>query len=131
MNAPVTTEVAETAQIEAALDFLLTAAIRADRDPHLLPETGPTSAGALVFQILEKMGSWTRAQREAADLLARPVWELTRQGVTTLGKRLHEIGGARLMHDVCDRVAALDPPHEDRRIDLIDKRWDGIGEWVA
>lgn len=131
MNAPVTALATETAQIEAALDVLLTAAIRAEHDSSLLPERGPMSAGVLVGELIDKLQTWTKAQRAAADLLARPVWELTRQGVRTLGQRLHEIGGQGLMNEVLYRVSARDPAHESRRIDIMDKRWDGIGDWVA
>lgn len=131
MNAPVSAVATETAQIEAALDALLTAAIRANRDPSLLPERGPTPAGVLMGDFLTKLQTWTKAQREAGDLLARPVWEVTRKGVTCLGRRLHEIGGTALMRDVCHRVSALDPANQGRRIDIMDKRWDGIGEWLA
>ena len=136
MNAPVSAQATETTQIEAALDALLTAAIRADRDPPLLPDRGPTSAGVLVGELLDKIQTWTKAQRDAADLLSRPVWEVTRKGVRTLGKRLYEIGGLSLMQEVCHRVAALDPANEGRRIGLMDHRWSGIGDerggvWVA
>jgi hypothetical protein len=131
MNAPVSAIATETAQIEAALDALLSASIRANRDPVLLPHRGAMPVGVVMGDLLKRLQSWTQAQRDAGELLARPVWEVTRMGVTTLGRRLHEIGGARLMQEVCDRVAALDPANHAHRLDIMEKRWDGIGEWLA
>lgn len=127
MNAPVRALSSETAQIEAALDVLLRAAVAADRERPLRPERGLISAGDLAFAVIDRMKTWTPAQQAAAELLQRPVWEAVRQAVSTLGVRLHEIGGLPLMQDVCHRVAALDPDHEGRRLDIMDKRWDGIG----
>jgi len=127
MNAPVTAQATEAAQIEAALDALLTAAIKADRDRSLMPERGPVSAGAMIGEALERRATWTPAQEAAHDLLRRPVAWALRNAVRTLGKRLFEIGGLKLMSAVCDRVSALDPANEGRRAGIIDHRWDGIG----
>ncbi len=131
MNAPVTADQSETQKIENALDALLTAVACYEREPALLPETGAVSAGALIGAYLEKLTTWTKAQRSADELLQRPVSWALRRAIRTLGKRLHEIGGDRLMHDICDRVAARDPAREGWRLGVIDHRWDGIGEWVA
>lgn len=131
MNAPTTALATETARIEAALDALLTAAIQANSTPSLTPERGPTSAGVLIAEALEKF-TWTPTQRAASALLSRPIWEVLRQGIRTLGERLHEIGGFELMTEVCDRVAAMDPARSGYRSAIMDKRWDGIGgEWFS
>lgn len=133
MNAFTTATATETARIEAALDALLTAAIQANSVPSLTPERGPTSAGVLISEALEKF-TWTPTQRAASALLSRPVWEVLRQGIRTLGERLYEIGGSELMRDVCDRVAAMDPARAGHRLDIMDKRWDGVGGdkgWLA
>lgn len=136
MNAPVTAEVDETLKIEDALDALLSAALRADRDPSLLPERGVERAGVIVGELLDKISNWTLAQRQASDLLHRPVAEACRQGVHVLGERLYEIGGVGLMREVLHRVAERDPANEGRRIGLMDHRWSGIGDerggmWLA
>jgi hypothetical protein len=126
MNAPATATLSDTQRIETALDELLKAALASTiRFPH--PLGGMYSAG----QLLDYFGGMTRAQRDADALLSDPVGEAVRRAITTLGRRLHEIGGLALMQDICDRAAALDPANEGRRMDIIDKRWDGIGGWYA
>lgn len=131
MNAPLTAVATETQKIEDALDRLLTAITWADRQPSTTPDDGPTSAGELIGRVLLRLETWTAAQQAADALMRRPASEALRQAVTTLGKRLHEIGGMALMRDVCDRVAERDPANESRRLGVIDHRWDGIGDWYA
>lgn len=127
MNAPVAITATETQQIEAALDALLREALAADRHPRLVPPRGAETLGAILGEFIHRKRNWTAAQEATAELLERPIWELTRQGVTTLGVRLHEIGGLKLMQEVCERVADMDPANWGRRTDIMDKRWDGIG----
>ncbi|MBL8773905.1 MAG: hypothetical protein JNK30_21135 [Phenylobacterium sp.] len=127
----ITSEAAETVKIENALDALLAAAIRADRDPALVAERGLTSAGTMIGELLDRMENWTRAQQAAHDLFTRPVAEVCRQAVSTLGMRLHEIGGIPLMIDVAYRVADRDERTRDRRMGIMNHRWDGIGDWAA
>lgn len=131
MNAPVTAAATEAQQIEAALCSLLTAIAWADDQPSCGPDRGPVAAGMLVMEMLDRMEGWTAAQQAANDLLRRPAPEALRQAISTLGVRLHEIGGTKLMGNVLERVAALDPRHVGRRTDIMDKRFDGIGSWVA
>lgn len=131
MNAPVTAQATETARIEAALDALLTASIRDDRERPPSSVGGAIRADVLINEAIERLTTWTPAQREAHALLQRPVSEALRQAVRTLGERLHELGGEDLMLEVCDRVSALDPANEGRRSSIMDHRWDGIGDWYA
>lgn len=130
MNAPVFAEVTEVDRIEDALDNLLTAAMEADRKPALLPEQGPVSAAVSVGRVIEAL-DWTQARRQADRLLDRPVPTALRLAVRTLGRRLDEIGGMKLMGDVLDRVAARAPAQEGRRIGIIERAWDGVGRWTA
>ena len=120
--------ITEAQRIEAALHAVLSAAVVADRSPSLLMEDGPRTLGSSVTSVIERF-AWTPAQRRAGDLLDRPVSELCRQSVRTFGERLYEIGGLGLMQDVLYRVAARDPDREARRMAIMDRRWDGIGEW--
>lgn len=122
MNAPVSAVLTETQRIERALDELLKTAI-ATRAPWPPKHDGPVS----IAVVIEDWLGGTSAQRAASDFLDNPVGEAVRKAVTTLGRRLYEIGGLQLMHDVLDRVAPLDPTKESRRIAIMDKRWDGIG----
>jgi hypothetical protein len=128
LNAPAATaQLDERVAIEAALDALLTAAITADGQPRHRPDRGPVSAGVLAGEIVERVATWTQAQREANALLDRPVAEACRRSIRLLGKRLFEIGGLPLMQDVLYRVAEMDRRAEGRRIAIMDHRWDGIG----
>lgn len=130
MNAITETTATEVQQIEAALDRLVTAAIANLRETPITPDRGPVSAGVIAQEVAASF-AWTQAQRAAHDLLSRPVSNALRQAIRTLGKRLYEIGGDELMHQVCDRVSSADPMNESRRIGIIDHRWDGIGHWVS
>lgn len=121
----------EAEQIEHALDALLTAAIAADRSSPIRPERGMVSAGSLIKDTIERLTTWTKAQCAAEDLLSRPVAAACRTAIRTLGERLFEIGGNHLMSEVCDRVSALDPANESRRIGIMDRRWNGIWNWYS
>lgn len=122
--------ISEAQRIEAALHVILTAAVAADRSPSLILEDGPKSFSSTVSDVIERL-SWTPAQRRAGDLLDRPLSELCRQCVRTFGERLYEIGGLGLMQDVLYRTAARDPASEARRVAIMDRRWDGIGNWSS
>lgn len=124
MNAHSNIQVAETQQIERALDELLRVAI-STRAPWPPRHSGPVSLADSLRDLLDS----TEAESSARELLDNPVGEAVRRAITTLGERLHEIGGLKLMGDVCDRVSGLDPEHWDHRTDILDKRWDGIGGW--
>lgn len=129
MNAPVAAQATEVAKIEAALDRLVTAAIQNRREPSLDPSKDRLVGAAELMAGFQDSLTWTKAQREADELLERPLSATIRRGIRTLGKRLNEIGGWELMTDVCDRVSAADPREEGRRASIIDHRWDGIGSW--
>lgn len=120
-------EATELEKIEDALHRLLQAATEADRAPPLTPPRGPISASVLALEAVDRITSWTPAQRDAAALFMNPVAEALRLAVRTLGERLHEIGGQQLMTEVLDRVAERDPEHWGRRVSIMDHRWDGIG----
>lgn len=122
MNAFTDTQITEVQRIERALDELLKTAINT-RAPWPPRHDGPVSISVLVA---EGLGG-TPAARAANSLLDNPVGEAVRKAVTTLGERLYEIGGLKLMSDVLDRVAERDPGKESWRIDIMDKRFDGIG----
>lgn len=117
-------------QVEAALDALLTA-ILAMREESVRPPRGPVQAGTLAVEYVHRLESWTPAQRAAERLLSRPVNIALRDAVRTLGVRLHEMGGVKLMTDACYRVAEADPSTTGRRLSVVDAQWDGIGDWIS
>lgn len=128
MNAPIAELTAtETQRIEDALHVLLNAATTDLRKQHSSESRAPQSMQALTFALIDRMETWTAAQCAAADLLDYPVGEALRQAVTTLGERLYEIGGLGLMQDTLYAVAERDPANHDRRVGIMDRRWDGIG----
>lgn len=124
----------EVARIEAALHQTMTAIHQADQ---AVRQREPISARDSLAQYLEKRTSFTPLQLEVDDLLERPVGEALRQKVRLYGERLFEIGGVSLMQEVMYRVAERDPANEARRIGIMDKRWNGIGQgsnsagWLA
>ncbi|MDP4027081.1 hypothetical protein Q8W71_31310 [Methylobacterium sp. NEAU 140] len=96
-----------------------------DRDAAALPIRGPIAG--LVSEISRELTCLViadRASHEAAPLL-RPH-----------GERAFQLtGSVRGMRAICHRAAGLDPRHAERRRDMIDKAWDGIGDsrgaWAA
>lgn len=126
MNAHTDAQITEVQRIERALDELLKVALSA-RAPWPRRHPHGISAGDLIREALDG----TPAERAARALLDNPVGEAVRQGVRTLGERLHELGGVQLMQDVLYRVAEIDPASTDHRVSVMDKRWDGIGVWLA
>ena len=128
MTGPMTIEITEAQQIEEALHALLEVAVSdVGYAGNPLAPSRPTLAG----EVLRTFLAATPAQRQAAEIITRPVGEAVRAAVRLLGKRLYEIGGTSLMQDVAERVADRDPSRYSLRIDVIDKRFDGIGGWAA
>lgn len=130
MNASTTATLTEAQKIEEAIDRLVTAAVRYQAEPRIGGERGLVSVGESLRETLDLMHA-PPVERAAGALLERPVGTILRQGVRTLAKRLHEIGGLRLMDEVCHRVAASDPAREAHRSGIIDHMFDGIGGWSA
>jgi hypothetical protein len=48
-----------------------------------------------------------------------------------LGRQLHEFGGLSAMIDAAQQVASRDQNDYGRRISLLDRAWDGVGEWLS
>lgn len=109
----------------------MNALLRVATDNLAAPWPSRREGGQLVGDILRNWLDATPAQRAADALLDHPVGEALRCAVTTLGRRLHEIGGTKAMQDTLYRVAELDPANNARRIGIMDHRWDGIGDWTA
>lgn len=129
MNAPVTSLAQTEAQkIEDALDTLLSAIIKHDLRPRPEEPWNLTmySAGDLAREAIENLAR-TEEGRFAHRLFNDPVRAALVHAVRRLGKRLFEIGGLQAMQDACDRVSERDPRNWDRRTNIMDKRWDGIG----
>ena len=128
MSGPVTVDVTETQQIEEALHTLVSLAVSdVGYASNPLTREGPESVGS----IMRRFNAMTHLERTASAIVRRPVGEAVRRAITTLGERLQEIGGMKLMGDVLERVAERDPVNYGRRVDVLDKRFDGIGNWVA
>lgn len=134
MNVAVKPEVTEAAQIEAALDQVLAACIEylnRPRDPDATYKVYSLADLAREYAEEQSMTAAQRASKRLIDGVDGPVGEALRQAVEVFGQRLHELGGTELMGDVLDRVAERDAANWGRRTDIMDKRWDGIGTWVA
>lgn len=73
----------------------------------------------------------TQHQEDASFITRDPIGASLRLGIEVLGERLNEIGGQSLMISVLEDVAARDPEREEWRTNIMDKRWNGIGSWLA
>lgn len=69
----------------------------------------------------------SEAAYRVEQLVEDPIGAALRMAIRHLGERLHELGGISLMQEVCAEVAAKDPPNEQHRTTVMDRRWDGIG----
>ncbi len=133
MNALVTAEPSERQAIEASLDTILRAITDHDRERQdALPLAKPRifSAADLVSEARAD-AQRTPAARYTRRLAPDPVRAALKHAVRQIGQRLYEIGGMEALQDACERVADLDPANWGTRTDIIDKTWDGIGDWFA
>jgi hypothetical protein len=64
-------------------------------------------------------------------IIRSPISGACGYAIRLLGQRVHElVRDVDGMHVVAERAADRDPDHWGQRLDIIDKRWDGIGSWV-
>lgn len=78
----------------------------------------------------------SRDKLRLEEAIANPVRSALRSQLRDLGKRLFRLlGTTDAMLMVAEEVADMAPGSPDRRINIIDKTWDGIGDkhdfWVA
>ncbi len=73
----------------------------------------------------------TRAQIVAHALVEDPVGRAMTLAIESLGRRLYEAGGMKAMHDAIMAVGAMNPEQESWREGILDRRWSGIGSWLA
>jgi hypothetical protein len=105
-------------QIEDALDTLLTAIIKHERKRTSNP-------APITLRWLDFSTEWLPGEMFLMD----PIGRSLREGVKQLGKTLFALTGSTdAMRESCERVCDRDSAHWGRRADIIDKRWDGIGE---
>ena len=113
--------------IAEALDRLVTQAIFEDL-------RWAQQEGGRRFRVYSRddMEKWpeSEAEQEIEELLERPVSAACRWAIRRLGQHLYELtGSSEVMQEVPERVANRDPKSWGYRIDILAKRWDGIGEW--
>jgi hypothetical protein len=116
----------EVAGIEDALHILLTTAIDIDNERASRPRPVPDLSTFKVYTI-GQLADLVGTKGKAGDIIKNPVGIACRMAVKVLGQRLYEIGGLQLMEEALDRVAERDERWFGRRVDIMDKRWDGIG----
>jgi hypothetical protein len=117
----------EIRQIENALDALLRVAIEEDLRPR-----PPGPLRVVSFAELAEQPILSRKQSAIAEIVKRPVSGAVRYAIRLLGERIHELTGSTdTMRDLAERVAGRDQSRWGHRIDILDKRWDGIGGWWA
>lgn len=133
MNAEAKIEATELQKIEEALHVLVTVAVSPEgyAGNPAVPDDGKMFKFWNLAQIMADGEGATDIQRKARAIIDRPVGGAVRRAIKTLGERLNEIGGNDLMSEVIERVADRDPARWSVRIDVMDKRWDGIGTWYA
>lgn len=108
----------EIAAIEAALTTLLSAI----DEQHAKYRDRPArrSATGSLFRDPASMSP-------VENLIDDPIGQSCRLGIRHLGERLNELDGYDLMSEVADRVCKGNSDWAE----IIEKRWDGIGGWVA
>ena len=107
------------AQVEDALDLLLTAIIEHDR------EQAAKRKPLFVLRSLDLSTEFLPGEMFLAD----PVGRSLREGVRQLGLCLFALSlSIDAMGESCERVSSRDPSHSDYRSMIMDKRWSGIGE---
>jgi len=112
----------EIEDIQVALSALIEAALQADADSRRGQRQRPR---ILDFDDIDP------PREDSADFARNPVGTACRFAIERLGRRLHSLGGEDLMENVLGEVACLKPNREDLFSDVLDKAWDGIGEWIA
>lgn len=73
----------------------------------------------------------TKAQTIAHALVEDPVGRAMTLAIESLGRRLFEAGGMKAMHDALIAVGDMNPEQESWREGVLDRRWSGIGSWMA
>jgi len=117
----------EIRQIENALDALLHVAVEEDSRPR-----PPGPLRVISFEELAKQPVLSRKQSAVAEIVETPVSGAVRYAIRLLGERIHELTGSTdAMRDIAERVAGRNQSRWGHRIDILDKRWDGIGGWWA
>lgn len=114
-------QTSEQSAIIDALDTLLTAISQAPQRKAPFPKMLTAS------ELMQK----SEVTLTAEEIVADPVGRSLRLGIEALGERLNEIGGMKAMHAALDEVVSRDPARKSWRANILDKRWDGIGEWHA
>jgi hypothetical protein len=118
----------EIRQIENALDALLSVAVEEDLRPR--PPGGPLRV--ISFEELAEQPVLSHEQSAVAEIVETPVSGAVRYAIRLLGERIHELTGSTdAMRDIAERVAGRNQSRWGHRIDILDKRWDGIGGWWA
>jgi hypothetical protein len=125
---PVLDKAEHVALIKAALEATLSA--RAEHDIRE-EERQDQEERLASFKLIPIGDLWqTSPEKLRLEGLAKdPVRYALRKQVRELGKELHQVlGNTDAMLDVAEEVAAKDFQY---RMTIIDKAWDGIGDWYA
>ncbi|MET3526174.1 hypothetical protein [Phenylobacterium koreense] len=115
MNALTDTAATEITQIYGSLDGLFDAIIELDARPRRRPLARIMNAAELIDSAYAEL-SMTEPQRFASRLSCDPVREALCYAVRQLGRRLHEIGGMRAMHDAMVHIEEIAPDDGGRRV---------------
>lgn len=117
---------------EDAINVLLTAYLEQKRNP-----VGTTRLRTRSFFPLSEFGPGSI--HETLDVLENPLGRTLRAGIRDLGSRLHAFlrdelkvaDPSREMLSSLNNIAGHDRDQEGRRGAILDKVWNGIGDWVA
>jgi hypothetical protein len=114
----------EIANIKVALKALLAEMLRRDRKPREY-----RVGSAMTMAEIDRWHALGKNFRAADAIIKDPVRTACRDAIRKLGKRLHELVGDD--HDGMLKVAnsVSGQKHYSHHISIIDKAWDGIGDW--
>ncbi|WP_454762266.1 hypothetical protein [Caulobacter segnis] len=80
---------------------------------------------------VEALANASEVELSLRKIVSDPVGQSLRLGLEALAERLFELGGDAAMANALEDVVARDPANEDWRTNLLDKRFNGIGHWMA
>jgi hypothetical protein len=110
--------------IEEALVELLREIVRQEKRGNR-----PPSRHGFVAYDINELGSRSSLYWEVSHVVDHPVREACALAIRRLGQRLHEMSAD--MMEVHDHVVERTRKYQDYWSMLLDKRWNGVGDWHA
>jgi hypothetical protein len=115
------------AEIERALDTLLTALLKERERQRKAAQSKPTEFRVISCAHLIQMPVLSDEEVWQERIVELPVGGALELAIHEIGEVLFKRGGIELMQDVLERVASRHRKTYGNRISICDVQWDGIG----